>query len=87
MASSYSYDLRMKLFKALDDVLSIVKACLAMFYYVIRFRFLLKNHKYCPILENLGEADLSAHVDFYTLKTVAKNRKINVIDTILQRDF
>ena len=27
MASSYSYDLRMKLFKALDDVLSIVKAC------------------------------------------------------------
>ncbi|MCZ6908498.1 MAG: class I SAM-dependent methyltransferase [Rickettsia endosymbiont of Ixodes persulcatus] len=46
-----------------------------------------KNHKYCPILENLGEADLSAHVDFYTLKTVAKNRKINVIDTILQRDF
>ncbi|WP_156147447.1 IS630 family transposase [Rickettsia endosymbiont of Ixodes pacificus] len=27
MASSYSYDLRMKLFKALDDGLSIVKAC------------------------------------------------------------
>ncbi|AEK74113.1 hypothetical protein RHHCN13_00405 [Rickettsia conorii subsp. heilongjiangensis] len=46
-----------------------------------------KNHKYCPILENLGEADLSAHVDFYALKTVAKNSKINVIDTISQRDF
>ncbi|AFE52502.1 hypothetical protein MA5_01580 [Rickettsia prowazekii str. GvV257] len=46
-----------------------------------------RKHKYCPILENLGEADLSAHVDFYSLKTVAKNSKINVIDTISQRDF
>lgn len=46
-----------------------------------------KNHKYCPILENLGEADLTAHVDFYALKTVAKNSKINVIDTISQHDF
>jgi len=46
-----------------------------------------KNHKYCPILENLGEADLSAHVDFYALKTVAKNSSMNVIDTISQRDF
>ncbi|KJV76181.1 IS630 family transposase [Orientia tsutsugamushi] len=27
MAGSYSYDLRMKLFKALDEGLSIVKAC------------------------------------------------------------
>ncbi|KJW07715.1 hypothetical protein OTUT144_0244 [Orientia tsutsugamushi str. UT144] len=27
MASSYSYDLRMKLFKAVDEGLSIVKAC------------------------------------------------------------
>ncbi|SPR11634.1 IS630 family transposase [Orientia tsutsugamushi] len=27
MARSYSYDLRMKLFKALDDGLSIVKVC------------------------------------------------------------
>ncbi|KJW07830.1 transposase family protein [Orientia tsutsugamushi str. UT144] len=27
MASSYSYDLRMKIFKALDEELSIVKAC------------------------------------------------------------
>lgn len=47
----------------------------------------IKNHKYCPIIENLGEADLSAHVDFYVLKTVAQNSKINVIDTISQHDF
>ncbi|WP_395476881.1 class I SAM-dependent methyltransferase [Rickettsia endosymbiont of Pantilius tunicatus] len=47
----------------------------------------IKNHKYCPVIENLGEADLSAHVDFYVLKTVAQNSKINVIDTISQRDF
>ncbi|WP_341787339.1 class I SAM-dependent methyltransferase [Rickettsia endosymbiont of Cantharis rufa] len=46
-----------------------------------------KNHKYCSILENLGEVDLSAHVDFYALKTVAKNSSMNVIDTMLQRDF
>jgi|GEM_PF-808597 len=39
-----------------------------------------KNHKYCPILENLGE-------DFYALKTVAENSSMNVIDTISQRDF
>ena len=47
----------------------------------------IKNHKYCPIIENLGEADLSVHVDFYVLKTVAQNSKINIIDTILQHDF
>lgn len=47
----------------------------------------LKNHEYCPIFEDLGEADLSAHVDFYVLKTVAKNSKINVIDILSQRDF
>jgi len=46
-----------------------------------------KNHQYCPIVESLGEADLSAHVDFHVLKTVAQNSKINVIDTISQYDF
>jgi len=46
-----------------------------------------KNHKYYPILESLGEADLTAHVDFYALKTVAQNSRMEVINTISQRDF
>lgn len=45
------------------------------------------THQYSPILDNLGEADISAHVDFNALKMVAKNTKINVINTISQRDF
>lgn len=47
----------------------------------------IKNHKYCPLLETLGEADLSAHVDFYALKTIGKDIGINVYGSITQRDF
>ncbi|MDR0329873.1 MAG: class I SAM-dependent methyltransferase [Rickettsia sp.] len=47
----------------------------------------IKNHKYYPLLETLGEADLSAHVDFYALKIVAQNIGINVYRSITQRDF
>lgn len=45
------------------------------------------KHQYCPILENLGKADLSAHVDFFALKTIAKTRNIEVSDILTQRDF
>ncbi|WP_375318636.1 class I SAM-dependent methyltransferase [Candidatus Tisiphia endosymbiont of Oplodontha viridula] len=47
----------------------------------------IKNHKYYPLLETLGEADLSAHVDFYALKTVCSNMGVNVHGSITQRDF
>ncbi len=47
----------------------------------------IKNHKYYPLLATLGEADLSAHVDFYALKTVSRNIGINVYGSITQRDF
>ncbi|MGX6959768.1 MAG: class I SAM-dependent methyltransferase [Rickettsia endosymbiont of Pentastiridius leporinus] len=47
----------------------------------------IKNHTYCSIIENIGIADLSSHVDFHALKTVAINSKIKAIDTISQRDF
>lgn len=47
----------------------------------------IKNHKYCPLLETLGEADLSAHVDFYALKTAGRNIGVNVHGSITQRDF
>ncbi|MCC8368647.1 MAG: class I SAM-dependent methyltransferase [Rickettsia endosymbiont of Oxypoda opaca] len=47
----------------------------------------IKNHKYYPLLESLGSADLSAHVDFYALKAVAKNTGLNISETMSQRDF
>src|SRR5690606_12351655 len=31
----------------------------------------IKNHNYKPIFENIGYADLTAHVDFYALKQIA----------------
>lgn len=37
----------------------------------------LKAHCYSPILETLGEADLSAHVDFYALQKAALEQKIS----------
>ncbi|CAF3046870.1 unnamed protein product [Rotaria sp. Silwood2] len=45
------------------------------------------NHQYCGVLENLGRADLSAHVDFNKLKTIAKDIGINALGTIAQGDF
>lgn len=47
----------------------------------------IKNHKYHPLLETLGEADISAHVDFYSLKKTAHEQNIKVYNTISQRDF
>ncbi len=43
----------------------------------------LKNHKYTNILTSLGEADLSAHVDFYALKKASSG--LYVFGTISQR--
>ena len=36
----------------------------------------IKNHQFYPVLDSLGEADLSAHVDFYSLAKVARAHKI-----------
>lgn len=47
----------------------------------------IKEHKYSPLLESLGEADLSAHVDFWALKTIAGNIGIQINGSISQRDF
>lgn len=45
-----------------------------------------KEHKYHPILQDIGKADLSAHVDFWTLEQAAQERgaKTRVIS---QREF
>jgi len=45
-----------------------------------------KNHQYCSVLENLGKADLTAHVDFYTLKQIAQNQEISY-KVQSQKDF
>jgi NADH dehydrogenase [ubiquinone] 1 alpha subcomplex assembly factor 7 len=47
----------------------------------------LKNHKYQPIIETLGEADLTAHVNFHDLKMVAEVRNLNIFGTITQAQF
>ncbi len=45
-----------------------------------------KNHEYRPILEIFGEADISAHVDFFALKTIARGLGISTNFTS-QRNF
>lgn len=47
----------------------------------------IKNHQYHPLLETLGEADLSAHVDFHALKTVAKNIGLKTGEVQTQQNF
>lgn len=37
----------------------------------------IKNHKYCNILDNLGDADLTTHVDFYSLKQIAQSHGVS----------
>ena len=46
-----------------------------------------KAHKYHPILEEVGSADITAHVDFTSLKNVIENRGVECSDIISQRDF
>lgn len=47
----------------------------------------IKKHKYHPILENIGEVDLTSYVDFLALKQVFNSRAIKSFGTINQGDF
>jgi len=47
----------------------------------------IKNHKYHPIIETLGEADLSAHVDFMALGKAAMQKGIKSVAISSQQDF
>lgn len=47
----------------------------------------IKNHQYSSLFESLGEADLSAHVDFYALRTLMQNKGLMANQVISQRDF
>jgi NADH dehydrogenase [ubiquinone] 1 alpha subcomplex assembly factor 7 len=46
-----------------------------------------KNHKYHPVLSDIGEADITAHVDFSALKKAALVKGVNVHEIISQREF
>ena len=47
----------------------------------------IKNHQYSPVIDTLGEADLTAHVDFNALSKAAKERSIKNIAFGTQREF
>ena len=47
----------------------------------------IKNHQFCPVLDTLGEADLSAHVDFFSLEKTAKEYNIKTSNFLSQRGF
>lgn len=47
----------------------------------------IKNHQYWPIIDTLGEADLTAHVDFDALRKASMERGINGFRSFSQRDF
>lgn len=47
----------------------------------------IKNHRYQPITDFLGESDLSAHVDFNALKNSAMQKGIKSIFTSSQHEF
>lgn len=46
-----------------------------------------KNHSYAPALENIGESDLSAHVDFYSLEKTCRESGVEPEKLTTQRDF
>jgi SAM-dependent MidA family methyltransferase len=47
----------------------------------------IKNHSYATIIDTLGEADLSAHVDFQALKKAALEQGILQASILTQADF
>ena len=46
-----------------------------------------KNHKYNPVLSDVGNADITAHVDFFALSNAAEARQVSVDKLITQREF
>lgn len=47
----------------------------------------IKNHKFHSVFENIGDADLTAHVDFRALRKIALAENLQVSATISQREF
>ncbi len=46
-----------------------------------------KKHKYVPILSEIGEVDLSSHVDFWALKNACSLNKVQTYGSISQRNL
>jgi SAM-dependent MidA family methyltransferase len=46
-----------------------------------------KNHKYHSVLQDIGKADMTSHVDFMALYSAAKEQGVKVSNIITQRDF
>lgn len=47
----------------------------------------IKSHKFLSPFENIGDADITAHVDFFALKNEAKKYNIDVIGTVTQANL
>lgn len=47
----------------------------------------IKDHEYCDVLAHMGEADLTAHVDFEALKNVAERAGVDVSGPMEQGEF
>jgi NADH dehydrogenase [ubiquinone] 1 alpha subcomplex assembly factor 7 len=45
-----------------------------------------KNHQYCDVLKNAGDADLTALVNFAQLENIAKDNKLNT-SIVTQKEF
>lgn len=46
-----------------------------------------KEHEHCPVLSSVGNADITAHVDFSTLAEVAADAGVNVLGPTTQERF
>jgi SAM-dependent MidA family methyltransferase len=46
-----------------------------------------KRHKFHPVLDSLGEVDISTHVDFYALKSTAQMHGCKTFGAMNQGDF
>ena len=46
-----------------------------------------KSHKFSPVLDHLGEADLTSHVDFFSLGETALRLGLSVHEIMTQGDF
>jgi NADH dehydrogenase [ubiquinone] 1 alpha subcomplex assembly factor 7 len=47
----------------------------------------IKNHNFHPVLSDIGYADLTAHVDFFSLRQAAILREIQIFGTVTQGEF
>ncbi len=47
----------------------------------------IKKHKYTPILHDIGNTDISSHVDFNRIKKIASNLDVKSISVVTQREF